>query len=102
MSKVQIETLVRKVFQELKNNKIIIFKVPEDQAYKRAVERMEKEFTIERDLDRDVNVMLDDLERKNPGSFERHKMFLMIKRKLAKERKLVLWFLKTGKWGSLT
>jgi hypothetical protein len=34
--------------------------------------------------------MMDDLERQNPGGFQRFKMFPMLKRRLAKEKGIIL------------
>ena len=38
----------------------------------------------------EVNRILDDLEKQNPGGFERRKMFSMVKAKLAKQKGIVL------------
>lgn len=48
------------------------------------------DFKREDDLAHEVNRMLDDLERQDPGGFERRKMFAMIKVKLAKQKGIVL------------
>lgn len=90
MSKSQIEKMVRKVFDELKANNLITFKTPEDKTFKRATELIEKEYEIEVSLDREVHKMLDDLEKQNPNGFQRHKMFHMLKRKLAEQKGIIL------------
>ncbi len=91
MSKVQIEKMVRMVFDELTEKKLIeAYKVPMDKAHRRAVELIEEEFAVEAALDREVHKMLDDLEQQNPDGFQRGKMFSMLKRKLAEQKGLVL------------
>ncbi len=89
-SKSQIHQLVRKVFDELKKNNIAIFKVPEDKVFNRAVEIVEADYEKEAGLDREVHKMLDDLERQNPNQFQRGKMFGMVKKRLAKEKGIIL------------
>ncbi len=44
----------------------------------------------ERNLDQAVNAMMDTLEQQNPNSFERYKMFPLLKKKLAKQRGFIL------------
>jgi hypothetical protein len=44
----------------------------------------------ESDLDHEVNRMMDELERQNPGEFQRYKMFPMLKKRLAKEKGIIL------------
>jgi len=90
MSKPQIEKMVRRVFDELKSKNLITFKTPEDKTFKRATELIEKEFEAEVALDKEVNRMLDDLEKQNPAGFQRGKMFGMLKRKLAEQKGLVI------------
>jgi len=90
LSKIEMERLVRKVFDELKSNNTITFKQPEEKVFKRAVELVVAEFNKEAQLDNEVNRMMDDLERQNPGSFERYKMFPLLKKRLAKEKGIVL------------
>ena len=58
--------------------------------FKRAVAIVNDDFRKEDELDREVNKMLDDLERKNPGEFQRFKMFPMLKKRLAKEKGMIL------------
>lgn len=86
----QIERLVAKVFSELKESKQMIFKVKEEQAFRRAVELVKADYNRERQLDEQVNRMMDDLEQQNPGEFQRYKMFPLLKKRLAKEQGIVL------------
>ena len=47
-------------------------------------------FKKEEQLDQDVKALMDQMEREHEGQFQRHKMFPMLKQKLAKERKFIL------------
>jgi hypothetical protein len=75
----QLQAIVEKVFKHWKQKNIVTFKEDEKKVLQREAE-----------LDKEVNKKLDELERSNPGEFQRHKMFQLMKAKLAKERKVVL------------
>lgn len=85
-----IQRMVQSVFKELKSVKAIQFKEKEDVVLKRGVEIIKKDLDREIQLDRDVNKMMDDLERQNPGEFQRYKMFPLLKKRLAKEKGIVI------------
>lgn len=90
LTPLQMQKLVEKVFALWKEQKVVIFKESEEKAFDRAVEAVRSEYQREADLDVEVNKMLDQLEKTNPGEFQRYKMFPLLKQKLAKERKVVL------------
>jgi hypothetical protein len=87
---VQIERLVRNVFDRLKENKLIEFKKTEKEVFLRAIELVTLDFKREDDLVREVHTMMDDLEKQNPGGFDRRKMFPLLKQRLAKQKGIVL------------
>ncbi len=79
------------IFKGLKEQKVIEqFKEKEDAVFERAVEIIRADFHREQALDQEVHKMMDDLERQNPNGFERYKMFPMLKKRLAKEKGIVL------------
>ncbi len=86
----QIEHLVDLVLRSWKKNNVVQFKTEESKVRQRMVQSVRGEFEKEAQLEKEVNKMLDDLERSHGGEFQRHKMYQMIKQKLAKERKVVL------------
>lgn len=90
LTPLQMQKLVEKVFDSLKKQNIIQFKEDEKKVFERALQAVKAEYQKEADLDREVNQMLDSLERTNSGEFERYKMYPILKKKLAKERKLIL------------
>lgn len=85
-----IQRLVYSIFKEFKADNVITFKEKEEAVVHRAQEIIKADFARERALDQEVNSMMDDLERKNPGAFERYKMFPMLKKRLAKEKGIIL------------
>lgn len=86
----QIEHLVDLILRSWKQNNVVEFKVEEPQVRQRMIQLVRGEYEKEANLEKEVNKMLDDLERTNAGEFQRHKMYHMLKQKLAKERKVVL------------
>ncbi|PIS12130.1 MAG: hypothetical protein COT73_00245 [Bdellovibrio sp. CG10_big_fil_rev_8_21_14_0_10_47_8] len=90
LTPLQMQKLVEKVFEHWKKNNVIVFKEDEKKVFARALQAIKDEYQKETDLDIEVNKMLDQLERSNPGEFQRYKMYPILKQKLAKERKVVL------------
>lgn len=90
LTPLQMQKLAEKVVAAWKANHVATFKVDEAQVLAAAVAAVQLDYQREAALDVEVNKMLDQLERSNPGEFQRFKMFPMIKQKLAKERKIVL------------
>lgn len=86
----QIHRLSQMIVDKLIQEKIILFKAPENQVRQRAVALIKADFDRERLLDQEVHKMLDELERQNPGSFQRFKMFVLVKKKLAQEKGIIL------------
>lgn len=85
-----LQRVVHTIFREMKSQNVITFKAKEEQVAARAVEILKKELAREQELDREVDKILDEMERTNPGEVQRYKMFPMVKRRLAKERGVIL------------
>lgn len=90
LTPLQMQKLVEKVFEAWKKQNMVTFKVDEKKVFERALNAVKDEYQKEADLDREVNKMLDELERTHGGEFQRFKMYPILKQKLAKERKVVL------------
>lgn len=86
----QIERLVNLIFRSLRDQSLIEFKIKESDVFTKACNYVHLEFQKEKELDGATEKMMDDLERQNPGSFQRYKMFPMLKKRLAKEKGVVL------------
>jgi hypothetical protein len=86
----QIHRIAELVFEKWKQNDVVTFKEDEKKALARAHKALMDDYQKELDLERDVNKMLDDLERSNSGQFQRFKMYPLLKQKMAKEKKVIL------------
>jgi len=86
----QIQRLSEKILNQWKSQNLITFKVDEKVVLQTIINSITGDFQREEQLERDVNALMDQMERQHEGQFQRHKMFPMLKQKLAKERKIVL------------
>jgi hypothetical protein len=86
----QIQRLSEKILNQWKSQNIITFKTDEKVVLQTIIDAIIGELKKEEQLDQDVNALMDQMERQHEGQFQRHKMFPMLKQKLAKERKIVL------------
>lgn len=85
----QIKDLVDAVFHEWKSQKLVTFKTSEKEAYDFVMQKMRQDQQALVELDKESKLMVQDLERQQPG-LDRHKMFLMVKQRLAKQKGIVL------------
>ena len=90
ISEKQMKRMADAILRGLKTQKVIQFKEKEEVVTERATAIIRADFQREADLDKEVNRMMDDLERQNPGEFQRYKMFPLLKKRLAKEKGIVL------------
>lgn len=86
----QIESLVRRVLGELEKKNLIQFNKTKEAVFQKGQQILLDDFAKETQLDREVLAMVDALEQKQDGPFDRHKMFRILKSKLAEERGVVL------------
>lgn len=86
----QIQRLSEKILKQWKTQGLITFKVDEKIVLKTIVDAITGDYKREEQLDQDVQALMDQMEREHEGQFQRHKMFPMLKQKLAKERKIIL------------
>ena len=90
MTQNHIESLVRRVLLELEKKKLVTFNKSKEAILARGKELLNDDFAKEAELDKEVMRMMDDLERQQGENFERHRMFLMLKKKVAEERGFIL------------
>lgn len=90
LTPLQLQALAKKVFKHWQESNLVHPKADEKVILEKMVSILRAEVQKEADLDRDVHAMLDKLESSHGGQFERHKMFPMLKQKMAKERKVIL------------
>jgi hypothetical protein len=86
----QLQSIASKVLEAWKKQNIVVFKDDEKKVLNRMVETIKADYQKELDLDIDVNKMLDQLEKTNSGEFQRYKMYPLVRKQLAKERKIIL------------
>lgn len=86
----QIQRLSEKILNQWKVQRLITFKADEKLVLQTIIDAVTNDFRREEQLDQDVNALMDQMERQHEGQFQRHKMFPMLKQKLAKERKIIL------------
>jgi hypothetical protein len=87
----QMKRMAEAILRGLKEQQVIQFKEKEDAVVERAFAIVRADYHREQELDREVNRMMDDLERQNSGEpFQRYKMFPMLKKRLAKEKGIIL------------
>lgn len=86
----QIESLVRRVVLELEKKQLLIFNKTKEAVLAKGVEIINGDYQKEAQLEEEVMRMLDDIERQQGENFERHRMFKMLKKKVADERGFVL------------
>lgn len=90
MTEKTMRRIAQAILDGLKAQKVVQFKEKEDVVLERAAAIVKSDFIREAELDQEVNRMMDDLERQNPGGFQRYKMFPLLKKRLAKEKGIVL------------
>lgn len=86
----QMQRMAKAILNGLKEQKVIVFKEKEEIVQERATSLIRGDFEREAQLDKEVNRMMDDLEKQNPGEFQRYKMFPLLKKRLAKEKGIIL------------
>ncbi len=86
----QLQVIATKVLEAWKKQNLITFKEDEKKVLNRMIEAIRADYQKELDLEAEVNKMLDQLERSHSGEFQRYKMYPLLKKQLAKERKVIL------------
>ena len=88
-----IEQIVSLVLNGLKSKQLIKFKTEESKVHSFLITAMQKEMKLEVDLDHEARILLEEhLRQAGPAaaSIDKHRMFLMIKKKLAEQKGIVL------------
>lgn len=86
----QIQRLSEKILNQWKSQNLITLKVDEKVVLQTIKDCITQNIKEEELLDKDVQLMMHDLERQHGDQFSRGKMFPILKQKLAKERKFIL------------
>jgi hypothetical protein len=90
LKKEHIERISRLILGKLKEKKLIEMRVGEDRIFHKIIDVVTSDLGAEDKLDRDARDLLDQYAAKAGGDIDRQQMLHMIKKQLAKERKMVL------------
>ncbi len=82
--------MCKKIINGLDEKKLIEFREGKEKAFQKALEVLAEDFEQEKHLEDEVNKRLDQLERQQTEGFDRHKMFKMMKSKMAEEKGIIL------------
>ena len=88
----QIDRVCRLILEHLKEKKLVTLKVPEAEVYKKLAQAFSKNVLEEDQIDQEAKRILEETLQatSEEGMLDRQKMFLLIKRKLAKDRGFIL------------
>ncbi len=86
----QVDRACRLILESLKQKKIITFKTPEAKVYQKLVEIFNANLKEEELIDEEAKKILEASLQDSDPTLDRQKMFLMIKRKLAKDKGFIL------------
>jgi hypothetical protein len=90
LSESQIKELTHRVFSEWKSQGLVEFKIAENKAAELVHELLRKENQKLQDFENKIRTTLDQLESQAPAGFDRHKMYILLKQRLAKEEGIIL------------
>lgn len=90
LTPLQLQALAAKTLEHWKKANLVEFKADEKAVLEEMTAILKKEIQKEVDLEDEARKMVDQLERSNSGPFDRHKMYVLVKNKLAKDKKLIL------------
>ena len=82
--------LAKLIFKEWKNNDLVEWKSSEDEITEHIHHLLIADLNTEKELEKKVDQMLDELEKKHGGQFERYKMYPLLKKELAKKKGIIL------------
>ena len=86
----QVEKVCRMALEGLKEKKMIKLKAPERVVFDAMVSTVLKNFDEENQIDQKAHELLEETLSTLPEDVDRQKMYMLIKRKLAKDRGFVL------------
>ncbi|MFQ5465082.1 MAG: DUF507 family protein [Thermodesulfobacteriota bacterium] len=86
-----IEKISRLILTRLKDEGLLVFKVPEEEVFAKVKGVITADMSAEDELDREVeNILKSHAGELGSGEVDYRKMFSMVKHKLARERGVVL------------
>jgi len=86
----QVKQLCQKVLLTLRSKQLIILKKSEAAVLAKMEEIFIKDLKVEDDLNKEAERILEQYAKQMGDKIDRHKMFLLIKKQLIKDRNLVI------------
>jgi hypothetical protein len=86
----QIKELVSYLFSHWKTQGLVTFKESESRVYEQACEVLRKDQNQILHFEKEVRSLLESLESQAPSGFDRHKMYHLLRQRLAKEKGIIL------------
>lgn len=86
-----MKRMAQAILAEMNAQNVVTYKAKEDVVLERAIRVLKEDYAREAELDKMVHAAMDEMERQNSGEpFQRYKMFPMLKKRMAKEKGIVL------------
>lgn len=86
----QVKQICQKLLHSLRAKQLIVLKRSEQQILSKMEEIFIKDLRVEDEINREAEKLLDQYEQKMGTNIDRHKMFLMIKKQLVKQKGVVI------------
>lgn len=90
LSQNQLLRIAQLVVKQVHSSMAIEAKVDDEVISKTVIAVLKKNIEEEAQLEKEVEAMMLQLERQNPGGFERYKMYPLLKKKLAEQKGFIL------------
>ncbi len=78
------------IFEEWKKTDLVKWKANEKEIAKNIHLILLEDLNKEKELEKEVSQMLDELEQTHAGQFDRYKMYPLLKKKMAKKKGIIL------------
>ncbi|MDE0518122.1 MAG: DUF507 family protein [Oligoflexia bacterium] len=82
--------LSKLIFKEWKTGDLVEWQTGEEEITEHIHHILSTDLNKERELESEVNLMLDELSKTHTGQFERYKMYPLLKKELAKKKGVIL------------
>lgn len=82
--------LAQLIFTEWKKADLVEWKAGEEEVASQIHQILSEDLNKEKALEKEVNQMLDELEKTHAGQFERYKMYPLLKKEMAKKKGIIL------------
>ena len=82
--------LAQLIFKEWSKHDVVEWKADEKKIASHIHHIISMDLQKEKELEKEVNNMLDDLEKTHTGQFERYKMYPLLKKKMAQKKGIIL------------